>query len=208
MVSDCQLELKAWIRDVFDIQGERMTSALTVLCLFNAIPGVLGQEWGERSTWKLDYDHLPEKNTPQKHSSWVQEPWAHSCFLFIQHPAVGSHLELVWDKIKRTTTVGHRVVLLIEDPATRALEKNTRHTLLRLHGVCRAPAHFPLGTILNTSRHQRNDPPELMTAKGHFWSVRLQCVRAVPKTQDSKNSLELKDSSRVTVVFQRTFHIH
>jgi len=50
MVSDCQLELKAWILDVFDIQGKRMTSALTVLCLFNAKQGVLGQEWGERST--------------------------------------------------------------------------------------------------------------------------------------------------------------
>jgi len=68
MVADCQFELKAWIRNIFDIQGERMTSALTVLCLFNAKPGVLGQEWGERSTWKLDYDSLPAKNTPQKHS--------------------------------------------------------------------------------------------------------------------------------------------
>jgi len=68
MVADCQLELKAWIRDVFDIQGERMTSALTVSCLFNANPGVLGQEWGERSTWKLDYDtsqpRIRLKNTP------------------------------------------------------------------------------------------------------------------------------------------------
>jgi len=69
MVSDCQLELKAWIRDVFDIQGEHMTSALTVSCLFNTKSGVLGQEWGERSTWNLDYDILPEKNTPQKHYS-------------------------------------------------------------------------------------------------------------------------------------------
>jgi len=50
MVADCQLELKVWIRDVFDIQGERMTSVLTVSCLFNAKPGVLGQEWGERPT--------------------------------------------------------------------------------------------------------------------------------------------------------------
>jgi len=30
IVSNCQLELKAWIRDVFDFQGERMTSALSV----------------------------------------------------------------------------------------------------------------------------------------------------------------------------------
>jgi len=132
MVSDCQLELKAWILDVFDIQGKRMTSALTVLCLFNAKQGVLGQEWGERSTWKLEYYNLPAKNTPHKHSSWVQEPWAHSCFIIVQHSAFGRHLELVWDKIEQTTTGGHRVVLLIEDPATRALalEKNTRHTLL------------------------------------------------------------------------------
>ena len=105
---------------------------ITVSCLFNAKPGVLGQEWGKRSTWKLEYANLPVKNTPHKHSSWVQEPWAHSCLIIIQHSAIGSHLELVWDKIKQTTTGGHRVVLLIEDPATRALalEKNTRHALL------------------------------------------------------------------------------
>jgi len=95
IVSDCQLDLKAWIQDVFDIQGERMTSALTVSCLFNAKPGVLGQEWGKRSTWKLDYDNLAEKNTPHKHFSWVQEPWAHSSFIIIQHPADVSHPELV-----------------------------------------------------------------------------------------------------------------
>jgi len=163
-----------------------MTSALTVSCLFNVEPGVLGQEWGERSTWKLDYDNLPAKNMPHKHSSWVQEPWAHSCFIIIQHPAVGSHLELVWDKIKQTTTAGHRVVSLIEDPATRALEKNTRHTLLRLHGVCRA--HFPPGIILNTSRHQYNGPPGLMTAKGHFWSVDYNGCVQCPKHRTARTA--------------------
>jgi len=156
-----------------------MTSALTVLCLFNAKPGVFGQEWGERSTWKLDCDNLPAKNTPHKYSSWVHEPWAHSYFIIIKHPAVGSHLELVWDKIKRTTTAGHRVVLLIEDPATRTMEKSTRYTLLQLHGVCRA--HFPPGTILNTSRHQCNSLPGFMTANCHFWSEDynwcVQCPR-------------------------------
>jgi len=158
-----------------------MTSALTLSCLFSAKPGVLGQEWGERSTWKLDYDSLPTKNTPQKYSSWVKEPWAHSCFIIIQHPAVGTcnHLELVWDKIKRTNKSGHRVVLLIEDPVTRSLEKSTKNTLLQLHGVCRA--HFPPGTILKTSRHQYNGPPGLMTSNGHFWSVDyngcVQCPR-------------------------------
>jgi len=156
-----------------------MTSALTVFCLFNANPGVIGQEWGETSTRKLDYDNFPAKNTRHKHSSWVKEPWAHSCFIIIQHPAVGSHLELVWDKIQRTTTAGNRVVLLIEDPVTTELEKSTRNTLQQLHGVCRA--HFPPGTILNTSRHQYNGPPGLMTAKDHFWSVDsngcVQCPR-------------------------------
>jgi len=38
IVSDCQLELKAWIWDVFTIAGERMTFALTLSCLFNAKP--------------------------------------------------------------------------------------------------------------------------------------------------------------------------
>jgi len=152
-----------------DIQGKRITSALTVSCLFNAKPGVLGQEWWERSTWKLEYDSLPAKNTPQKHPSWVKEPWAHSCFIIIQCPVVGNHLQLVWDKIKRTNTSGHRVVLLIEDPVTRALEKSTRKTLLQLHGVCRA--HFPPGTILNTSRHQYNGPPGLVTPNSHFWAI-------------------------------------
>jgi len=128
MVADCQLEIKAWTRDVFDIQGERMTSALTVSCLFNAKPGVLGQEWGERSTWKLAYDTLPAKNTPQKHSSWVKEPWAHSCFIIIQHPAADNHLQLVWDKIKRTNTSGHRVVLLIEDPVTMTAKEHKKNS--------------------------------------------------------------------------------
>ena len=47
--------------------------------------------------------------------------------------------------------------------------QNTRHTLLRLHSVCRA--HFQPGTIPNTSQHQYNGPPGLMTPNGHFWSV-------------------------------------
>jgi len=38
IVSDCQLELKTWIREVFTIEEECMTSALTLSCLFNAKP--------------------------------------------------------------------------------------------------------------------------------------------------------------------------
>jgi len=43
----CQLELKEWIRDAFAIEGERMTSALTLSCLFNAKPGAMVQKWGD-----------------------------------------------------------------------------------------------------------------------------------------------------------------
>ena len=42
IVSDCQLELKAWIRDVFTIAAVRITSTLTLSYLFNAKPGVIG----------------------------------------------------------------------------------------------------------------------------------------------------------------------
>jgi hypothetical protein len=116
----------------------------------------------------------------------VQEPWTHLCFIVIQHPAVGRHLELVCDKIKRTTTAGHRVVLLIEDPATRALEKNTRHTLLRLHSVCRA--HFQPDTIPNTSQHQYNGPPGLMTPNGHFWSVGYNGCVVCPRHRTTRTA--------------------
>jgi len=124
----------------------------------------------------------------------VKEPWAHSCFIIIQYPTVGNHPQLVWDKIKRTKTSGHKVVLLIEDPVRRALEKSTRKTLLQLHGVCRA--HFPPGTILNTSRHQNNGPPGLVTPNCHFWAVDyngcVQCPRhRTVRTAENSNTRQV-----------------
>jgi len=44
-------------------------------------------------------------------------------------------LELVWEKVRLTATAGHQVVLLLEDPVNRDLEKSTRTKLQNLNGV-------------------------------------------------------------------------
>jgi len=45
MIGQLPLEIIAWLRDVFDLEQEVVTSALTINCLFLVAPSVLGTSW-------------------------------------------------------------------------------------------------------------------------------------------------------------------
>jgi hypothetical protein len=63
VVAQIPLELRVWLRDASDLQGEAVTTALTASNVFHQPPGVVGSAWGK--AW------LPQVDRFGLHTSWT-----------------------------------------------------------------------------------------------------------------------------------------
>jgi len=87
MVGQLPLEIIAWLRDVFDLEEQVVTSALTINRLFPVAPSVLGTSWGDSPVgynWRVTVDNFcPDKTGPVA-------PWSHKCLLVLNEPRDGA----------------------------------------------------------------------------------------------------------------------
>ena len=78
VVAQIPLELRVWLRDEFDLQGEAVTTALTASNVFSQTPGVVGSAWGP--DWKPQVDRLGFRTS-----------WTHSVLVTVHdshHPVM------------------------------------------------------------------------------------------------------------------------
>ena len=126
VVAQIPLELRVWLRDEFDLQGEAVTTALTASNVFNQPPGVVGSAWGP--DWQ-----------PQVDCFGFGTSWSHSVLLTL-HGSNHIVMRDIWQTIK-TTALRHRVVVMIQDA-----DKDTTPNAYTSKGA-RLLATFAPGTI-------------------------------------------------------------
>jgi len=87
IVGQLPLGMVAWLRDVFDLEQQVVTSALTTNCLCPVAPSVLGTSWGDSLVgyhWMVTvYNFCPDQTGPVT-------PWAHRCLLVLNEPRQAS----------------------------------------------------------------------------------------------------------------------
>jgi len=142
MIWQLPLEIIAWLRDVFDLEQQVVTSALTINCLFPVAPSVLGTFWGDSPVgyhWRVTVDNFcPDTTGPPT-------PWSHWCLVVLIEPREGA-LSRVWEKITTTARL-QRVVFVIHDrPGEKRLTRKQymRHSTNDV--TCTELTIFPAGT--------------------------------------------------------------
>ena len=74
IVGQLPLEIIGWLQDVFDLEQQVVTSALTLNCLFPVVPSVLRSSWGDSPVgyhWRVTVDNFcPDMTGPAA-------PWSH-----------------------------------------------------------------------------------------------------------------------------------
>ena len=177
----CLLELKRWARDVFLLDDEQLTTALTMTSLFNMPPGVIGQAWGHKalnlpvvSLWNIGRD----STQPATDRGRRCEPWPHSSFMSLRHATDPSILAWILETVKSTVQAGHRVVVLLEDSDDHSVLQNTSQYLRKIGGRMRA--RVPPGVL---GREKSGD-----AWANQYWSVNedgvISCPRsATPRTR-------------------------
>jgi len=111
IVGQLPLENIGWLRDVFDLEQEVMTSALTLNCLFPVVPSVLGSSWGDSLVgyhWRVTVDNFCPDMKPVA-------PWSHRCLVVLKEPRDGA-LSREWEKITTTARLRRVVVVIHERP--------------------------------------------------------------------------------------------
>jgi len=139
MAGQIPLEIIAWLRDVFGLEQQVLTSALTCNCLFPVEPTVLGTSWGDSPVskhWKVTVDDLTGQVAK----------WSHRCLLVLNEPIDGA-LSRVWEKINATARLRQVVVVIQERPGGKRLSrKHYRHYTTNAV-TCTELAIFHAGTI-------------------------------------------------------------
>jgi len=86
-VGQIPLEIITWLRDVFGLEQQVMTLALTSNCLFPVAPTVLGTSWVDSPVnkhWKKTVDDFCAGQTGQV------AQWPHGCLLVLNEPRDGA----------------------------------------------------------------------------------------------------------------------
>jgi len=119
IVGHLPLEIIAWLRDVFDLEQQVVTSDLTLNCLFPVVPSVLGSSWGDSPVGyhrKVIVDNFcPDMTRPVA-------PWSHRCLVILNGPRDGA-LSRVWEKITATARLRRVVVVIHERPGQKRLPR-------------------------------------------------------------------------------------
>ena len=86
IVGQLPLEIVAWLRDVFGLEQQVVTSALSINCLCPVTPSVLGTSWGDSPVgiyWRVTVDNFcPDKAGPV--APWSREDLEGS---LVMHPS-------------------------------------------------------------------------------------------------------------------------
>jgi len=142
-VGQLPLEITAWLQDVFDLEQQVVTSALTLNCLFPVVPSVLGSSWRDSPVgnhWRVTVDNFcPDMTGPVA-------PWSHRCLVVLNEPRDGA-LSRVWEKMIATARLRRVVVVIHERPGQKRLPRKhyMRHSTNDV--TCTELAIFPPGTI-------------------------------------------------------------
>ena len=145
MIGHLPLEIFAWLRDVFDLGQQVVTSALTINCLFPVAPYVLGTSWGGIPVgyhWRVTVDNFcPDTTGPPT-------PWSHWCLvvLGLNEPREGA-LSRVWEKITATARLWRVVVVIHDRPGQKHLTRKQYMRHLTKHVTCTELAILSAGTI-------------------------------------------------------------
>jgi len=143
IVGQLPLEIIGWLQDVFDLEQEVVTSALTLNCLFPVVPSVLRSSWGDSPVgyhWRVTVDNFcPDMTRPVA-------PWSHRCLVVLNEPRDGA-LSRVWEKITATARLRRVVVVIHERPGQKRLPQKhyMRHSTNDV--TYTELAIFPAGTI-------------------------------------------------------------
>lgn len=113
LVAQVPVELRVWIRDKLNIQGEAMTTALTFSIAFPEPPTVLNSHRLPQGTrdWLWLQEQILDDN-------WSSTPWPHSVLLTLDEHSDGA-LTHVWRKVNATSQAGHRVAVVLQEVKPR-----------------------------------------------------------------------------------------
>jgi hypothetical protein len=152
VVAQIPLELRLWLRDEFDLQGEAVTTALTASNVFPQPPGVVGSNWGP--DWHPKVDHFGPRTS-----------WTHSVLVTLRATALPIMQE-IWHTIANTAR-RHRVVVMIQD-----VDKDTTPDAYTSHRA-RLLATFAPGTLAFGHAAGWNNSGTANSRSGlsHSWST-------------------------------------
>ena len=143
MIGQLPVEIIAWLRNVFDLEQQVVTSALTINCLFPVAPYVLGISWGGIPVgyhWRVTVNNFGPDTTGSA------TPWSHRCLVVLNEPREGA-LSRVWEKITATARLWRVVVILHERPGKKRLTRKRYMRHSKNDVTCTKLAIFPAGTI-------------------------------------------------------------
>ena len=188
IVGQLPLEIVAWLRDVFGLEQQVVTSALTINCLFPVALSGLGMSWGDSPVgyyWTVTVDNFcPDQTGPVT-------PWAHRCLLVLNEPREGA-LSRVWEKITSTARLRRVVVVVHERPGGKRLPwKHYMHHSTN-DVTCIELAIFTAGTISFGHAAGWNDyadrngrsanPNSASSTHSHTWTCDEDGHLSVPDT--------------------------